>query len=216
MFSTLCHLCVLCDSVVNRDRGRINYRNTEIREFAQRSSLCHCKSPQREHGNSIRISVAVLFCLVSYTAFSQGRATTTSRPGAGALTITSEPNAIIWIDEIRRGVTDASGKLELQRVSAGRHTLRVRATGFREVTMPLLAGKGTQAVKLAKTTNQAELTFQQAEDAREKARDDASRQSAAELYRATLRLRPAYPAAHVGTGARTPRSESVSGGPRRN
>jgi hypothetical protein len=27
------------------------------------------------------------------------------------LTITTEPNAIVWIDEIRRGTTDASGKL---------------------------------------------------------------------------------------------------------
>src|SRR6266498_4155393 len=116
------------------------------------------------------------------------------------VTITTQPNAIIWIDEIRRGVSDALGKLELQKVSAGRHTLRVRATGFREVTMPLLAGKRTQAVKLTKTTDQAELTFQQAEDAREKARDDTSRQRAVELYRATLKLRPAYPAASAVEG----------------
>jgi tetratricopeptide (TPR) repeat protein len=53
-------------------------------------------------------------------------------------------------------------------------------------------------VKLIRTTDQAELTFQQAEDAREKAKDDAARQSAAELYRAALQRRPAYPAAHVG------------------
>jgi tetratricopeptide (TPR) repeat protein len=163
-----------------------------------RNSSFYCKSSQREDVRSLRISAAVLLCLVSYTAFSQARRSTTSRPASGALTITSEPNAIIWIDEIRRGVTDASGKLELQRVAAGRHTLRVRATGFREVTVPLFAGKGTQAVKLTKTTDQAELAFQQAEDAREKARDDEARQKAADLYRATLKLRFAYPAAHVG------------------
>jgi tetratricopeptide (TPR) repeat protein len=196
MFGTLGHLCVLCVSVVNR--ARINHRDTELTEVVQRHRSFHYKSSRCEHGNSIRISVAVLLSLVSYTAFSQGQATTTSRSASRALTITSQPNAIIWIDEIRRGVTDASGKLELQRVSAGRHTLRVRATGFREVTIPLLAGKGTQAVKLTRTTDQAELAFQQAEDAREKARDDASRQKATELYQATLKLRSAYPAAHVG------------------
>jgi tetratricopeptide (TPR) repeat protein len=119
-------------------------------------------------------------------------------PSSRSLTITTEPNAIIWIDEIRRGVTGASGTLELQKISAGRHTLRVRATGFKEVTTPLLAGRRSQTVKLARTTDQAELAFQQAEDAREKARDDAARQKAAELYRATLELRSAYPAAHVG------------------
>src|SRR6186997_3070532 len=97
-----------------------------------------------------------------------------------ALTITTEPNAIIWIDEIRRGVTDASGTLEVKKISGGRHTLRVRAMGFKEVTTPLPAGRRSLAVKLVRTTDQVELAFQQAEDAREKARDDAARQKAAE------------------------------------
>ena len=115
-----------------------------------------------------------------------------------SLTITTEPNAIIWIDEIRRGVTDAVGRIELKKISAGRHLLRVRALGFKEVTFPLIAGRRSVAVKLIRTTDQAELTFQQAEDAREKAKDDPARQRVADLYRATLKLRPTYPAAHVG------------------
>ncbi len=64
--------------------------------------------------------------------------------------------------------------------------------------MPLVAGRRSMAVKLIRTTDQAELTFQQAEDARGKAKDEPARQKAAELYRAALKLRPAYPAAHVG------------------
>ena len=115
-----------------------------------------------------------------------------------SLTITTEPNAIIWIDEIRRGVTDAVGRIELNKISAGRHLLRVRALGFKEVTFPLIAGRRSVAVKLIRTMDQAELTFQQAEDAREKAKDDPARQRAAEIYQAALKLRPAYPAAHVG------------------
>lgn len=70
--------------------------------------------------------------------------------------------------------------------------------GFKEAATPLLPGRRSQAVKLLRTTDQAELAFQQAEDAREKAKDDESRKKAAELYRAALKLRPAYPAAHVG------------------
>ncbi len=99
---------------------------------------------------------------------------------------------------MRRGVTDASGRLELKKITVGRHVLRVRAMGFREITTPLLAGRKIQSVKLVNTTDQAELAFQRAEDAREKARDEASRQKAAELYRETLKLRPNYPAAHLG------------------
>src|SRR5215217_3270490 len=92
------------------------------------------------------------------------------------LTITTEPNAIIWIDEIRRGTTDASGKLALTKISPGRHTVRVRANGFKETTTALLPGRRTLSVKLLSTTDPAELKFQEAEAAREKARDQASQQ----------------------------------------
>ena len=114
------------------------------------------------------------------------------------LTITTEPNAIIWIDEIRRGTTDASGKLALTKISPGRHTVRVRANGFKETTTALLPGRRTLAVKLVPTADQAELLFQQAETAREQARDDPAREKAAELYREAIKLRPAFPAARVG------------------
>jgi tetratricopeptide (TPR) repeat protein len=114
------------------------------------------------------------------------------------LTITTEPNAIIWIDDIRRGTTDASGKLSIAKVSPGRHTVRVRASGFKETTAALLPARRTLAVKLLPTTDQAELLFQQAETAREKARDDPSLEKAADLYREAIKLRPAFPAARVG------------------
>ena len=114
------------------------------------------------------------------------------------LTITTEPNAIVWIDEIRRGKTDESGKLVLTKVSRGRHSVRVRASGFKEATMPLAAGRRALTVKLVPTKDEAELLFQQAEIAREKARDDAALQKAADLYREAIKLRPAFPAARVG------------------
>ena len=114
------------------------------------------------------------------------------------LVITTEPNAIVWIDDVRRGTTDASGKLSLTKVTPRRHTVRVRATGFKEATAALLPGRRTLSVKLVPTTDEAELTFQKAETAREQARDDASREKAADLYRQTIKLRPSHAAAHVG------------------
>ena len=114
------------------------------------------------------------------------------------LVITTEPNAIIWIDEIRRGTTDDSGKLSLTKVSPGRHTVRVRASGFKETSVALTPGRRALAVKLVATTDEAELLFQQAETAREKARDQAAQQKAADLYREAIKLRPAFPAANVG------------------
>jgi tetratricopeptide (TPR) repeat protein len=115
-----------------------------------------------------------------------------------SLTITSEPNAVVWIDEIRRGTTDASGKLTLTKVSAGRHSVRVRANGFKETTAALLPGRRALAVKLITTADPAELKFQEAETAREKARDQTAQQNAADLYREAIKLRPAFAAAQVG------------------
>src|SRR3989442_753958 len=116
-----------------------------------------------------------------------------------SLTIQTEPNATVWLDDIRRGVTDTTGKLVLTTVAPGRHSLRVRAGGFKEASIPLIPGRGSAlAVRLLRTTDEAELAFQQAEDAREKSKDDESRKQSAEFYRRALKLRPGFSAAHVG------------------
>lgn len=140
---------------------------------------------------SIILLVSPVFAIQS---FGQKRAVNSP----SALTINSQPNAIVWIDEVRRGVTDGSGRLELKKISAGRHLVRVRASGFKETSAPLPPGRRTLTVKLVRTTDQAELAFQEAELAREQAKDDESRKKAEELYRNALKLRPAFSAAHVG------------------
>jgi len=118
------------------------------------------------------------------------------------LTVQTEPGAakaVVWLDEIRRGATDEAGRLAQIKISSGAHTLRVRAAGFKEVTTPVTAiQRGEIRVRLVRTTDEAELTFQRAETARETARDEQSRQQAADLYRRAIQLRPAFPAAHVG------------------
>ena len=118
---------------------------------------------------------------------------------ARRVTVITEPNAIVWIDEIRRGSTDSSGRLTDLKVGSGVHALRVRATGFKESSLPISATqRGEIRARLWRTTDEAELLFQQAESARETARDDVARQSAAELYRRALKVRAAFPAAHIG------------------
>ena len=113
--------------------------------------------------------------------------------------IQTEPNAIVWIDEIRRGVTDANGVLSGLQLSSGAHALRVRANAFKEGSQPITAvQRGEVRVRLIRTTDQAELLFQHAEAARESARDDAARQTSVDLYRRAMKARAAFPAAHVG------------------
>jgi tetratricopeptide (TPR) repeat protein len=121
-----------------------------------------------------------------------------SAPGK-SITVSTEAGAIVWLDEVRRGVADAEGKLTIEKVPAGRHALRVRAKGFRERTLAVSAAqRGLIEVRLTRSTDEAELTFQEAEEAREKARDDDARRAATNLYRRALKLRPRFPEAHVG------------------
>jgi len=148
---------------------------------------------------AITLVVLVLSTLIlsANTVLAQS-STGISASSSRTFTVTSEPNAIVWIDEIRRGVTDATGKLTVKNVSAARHSLRVRANGFKESTVPILPGRSNATVKLVRTIDAAELAFQEAETVREQARDDESRQRSAEAYRRALKLRPAFPAARVG------------------
>jgi tetratricopeptide (TPR) repeat protein len=141
----------------------------------------------------VALTLAVLL-LGANTNFAQRATASASR----TFTITTEPNAVVWIDEIRRGVTDASGKLILKNVSPNRHRLRLRANGFKESTLPVLPGRSSVTVTLVRTTDAAELAFQEAETAREKGTDEESRQRSVAAYRRALKLRPAFPAARVG------------------
>ena len=130
----------------------------------------------------LRTCLAALLLVVCGVAGLAQRKPTPASNSGRTLTILTEPNAIVWLDEIRRGTTDAGGKLVLAKVSSGSHSLRVRASGFKEVTLPIPpAQRGEIRVRLTRTTDEAELTFQQSEIARETAKDDQSRQKAADL-----------------------------------
>src|ERR1044071_7606303 len=82
-------------------------------------------------------------------------ASTSSSTSSRSITVRSEPNAVVWLDEVRRGVTGAEGRLALEKVSAGRHSLRVRANGFKERTLALTpAQRGEVEVSLTPTTDE--------------------------------------------------------------
>ena len=171
--------------------------------FLTRKFGLTCKVGPRRYCSSVILGLTPLaLVLISLLLFADPvlaqRSTSTAANAARTLTITTEPKAIVWIDEIRRGVTDDSGRLTVKNISPGRHSLRIRANGFKESTSSILPGKRIATVKLVRTTDAAELAFQEAESAREQAKDDEARQKAAEAYRRAIKLRPAFPAARVG------------------
>ncbi|MDQ4122184.1 MAG: tetratricopeptide repeat protein [Acidobacteriota bacterium] len=135
------------------------------------------------------------------TVFSQKRAATTPKPAVASgrsIVVATEPKAAVWIGEIRRGTTDEKGQLKIDRVPAGTHKIRVRAVGFVEKTQTLLpTQKGEIKIPLVKTTDEAEIAFQQAEALRESGTAEG-REKAIELYKKALQLRPKFAEARVG------------------
>ena len=109
------------------------------------------------------------------------------------VTVNTEPKANVWLDEVLRGTTDEGGKLEIKLITAGVHKIRVRADGFKEVSQNLTAvQKGSINISLVETTDQAELTFQEAERL-----STSDREKAIAAYRKAIGLRPKYAEANL-------------------
>lgn len=110
-----------------------------------------------------------------------------------SITVSTEPGATVWIDGVRYGKTDSSGNLTVRTIAVGGHTLRVRADGFRETTQPLSAvQRGEIKIALVKTTDEAELAFQEAERL-----TTTDREKAAGAFKRAISLRPSYLEAHI-------------------
>jgi len=115
-------------------------------------------------------------------------------PRTRSITIVTEPNAKIAIDGVSYGTTDNLGTLALPAVPAGRKTVRVRADGFAEAKKALLpAQAGNVAIPLVKTTDKAELAFQNG--LRLSLLD---REKAIAAFEEAAKLRPAYTDAFIG------------------
>lgn len=110
-----------------------------------------------------------------------------------SITVLTEPNAIVWIDDVRFGVTDESGKLVIKSAPSGLRKMRVRADGFKETSVSLLPTlKGDVKVALVKTTDEAELAFQEAEVLFMRDRDKAIA-----AYQKAISLRPKFAEANL-------------------
>ena len=135
----------------------------------------------------------LLIALASGLASMAGAQVKTSPAAFRSITITSSPSAKVWIDNIYYGKTDKSGTLAIKTVSAGAHSLRLRADGFKEKTQPITAvQKGEIAIDLVKTTDEADLAFQEAERLL-----SSDREKAADAYRRAIQARPAFADAYV-------------------
>jgi tetratricopeptide (TPR) repeat protein len=116
----------------------------------------------------------------------------TSAQKMRTVTVTTAPNATIWVDDIKRGATDSAGKLVIKFVAANAKKIRVRAYSFKETIKSILPTQSQISINLVKTTDKAEITFQEAEKMMK-----IDRSKAIELYKQAASLRPNYAEAYL-------------------
>ena len=150
---------------------------------------------QHNHNKNLFLKI-FSFALIALFALSVSaqKARTATSPTAQIkmITIVTEPKATVWLDDVKRGETDESGKLAIKYSLPGTRKLRVRADGFAEISQNLLpANRGEIKIALVKTTDEAELAFQRAES-------EIDKQKAVELYRKAINSRPNYAEANLG------------------
>ena len=140
----------------------------------------------------ISVLCTSIACISAVTAASQAR-----KPGTTVLrsvTVVTEPNTTVWIDGVKYGKTAENGRLTITTVAPGKRVIRVRSDGFKEVTKTILpTQKGNIAIPLTKTTDEAELAYQQGE-----ALATSDREKAADAYQKAVRLRPLFVEAYIG------------------
>jgi tetratricopeptide (TPR) repeat protein len=117
---------------------------------------------------------------------------------ASILHVKTLPGAIVWVDSLRYGVVPESGELTVKNLRAGAHTVRARLKGKREITRTVrLVADSQESIQLALSApaDKAELSFQTAEELRERGKHaDAIKE-----YRNAIKLRPrGYPTARLG------------------
>lgn len=146
----------------------------------------------KQHMRMRPFAIIVLLTSVSLAAFAQARRAEPP-PNFRTVIILSEPGATVWLDGVRFGRTDQTGRLEIRTVPAGARKLRVRADGFRESNTTIAASqRGEVRVPLTKTADAAELTFQEGERLA-----SVDRELAIEAYRRAAKARPNFPEAYV-------------------
>ena len=137
-------------------------------------------------------TVAIIAILFTAAIFNSVSAQVKIAPKAAqirSITVATQPDASVWLDGVLFGKADRTGNLGIKSVTAGVHTLRVRADGFKEKLQPVAATqKGEIKVALVKTTDEAELAFQEAERL-----TTTDRAKAVIAYQRAIKLRPNYP-----------------------
>jgi len=142
--------------------------------------------------NKPLLILVVLVLLAPPTTYTQSQKT--RRPSAaivstGALkVITGQAGSVVFINNVRHGVTNDKGELDLPRVIAGSYAVRVRTVGFVDGSASvIISARGNKTLRITQqtTTDEATLHYQRGDALRDKGRN----KDAAEEYKLALALK---------------------------
>lgn len=163
-------------------------------------------SVKESKSNSLRvltISLLIPFLLATTEARAQtaskkqGNANSSTRRATGALkVITGQPGSIVFINNVRHGVTGDKGELDLPHVIAGTYPARVRTVGYTDWNgSVVIAAGGNRTLKVAQqpTSDEATLHYQKGDQLR----DAGKNKDAAKEYEQALVLRAVFPEARI-------------------
>jgi predicted negative regulator of RcsB-dependent stress response len=125
-----------------------------------------------------------------------GRALTPGRSYGSLKVTTGQAGSVIFINNIRHGVTGDTGTAEIKRVWVGSFPVRVRSTGFTDWQGRVVIKANTSSVlKVTQTptTDEALLHYQKGEALRDKGKNA----DAAKEFKQALALRAVFPEARI-------------------
>lgn len=149
--------------------------------------------PALRAANTPLLTFVVFVLLTPLTTYSQ-RQRNTRRPSSaivstGALkVITGQAGSVVFINNVRHGVTNEKGELDLPRVIAGSYPVRVRTVGFVDGNASVIVsprGNKTLRVTQQSTTDEAALHYQRGDSLRDKGKN----KDAVEEYKLALALK---------------------------
>jgi len=131
--------------------------------------------------------------LIAVAAVSAQTARKPAAPVFRTISVISEPNAKVWLDGVYYGKVSADGGLTIKTVSTGAHKLRLRLDGYGPKEQLVAATqRGDVTITLVRTTDKAELAYQEAERL---ALED--REKSVAKFKQAIEMRPNFPDAYL-------------------
>jgi Flp pilus assembly protein TadD len=123
---------------------------------------------------------------------------THSAGGSGSLkVITGHTGSVVFINDIRHGITSDDGVLFLPHIKAGSYSIRVRTTGYEDWLGRIrIVPSSNRVLKIAQqpTPDKALIAYQKGEELR----DRGENEEAIKHYQSALQQRPALVQARIG------------------